>query len=47
MTRIINAFLVLFGARKVFNPKTHFVSRLSGPRKKKPFKLVEKEGQEQ
>lgn len=47
MTRIINAILVLLGVRKAYNPKTHFVSRLSGPRKKKPpFKMVEKEGSE-
>ena len=35
MTRIYNALLVLFGTRKAYNPKTHFVSRLSGPRAKK------------
>jgi hypothetical protein len=29
MTRIKNAFLVLFGARKAYNPKTHFISRYS------------------
>ncbi len=33
--RFFNALLVLFGTRKAYNPKTHFVSRLSGPRKKK------------
>jgi hypothetical protein len=44
--RFYNAILVLIGARKVYNPKTHFVSRLSGPRNKKPFVLVEKEGRE-
>jgi hypothetical protein len=27
MTNIINAFLVLIGLRKAYNPKTHFVSR--------------------
>ncbi len=33
--RFINALLVMVGARKVYNPKTHFISRYSGPRKKK------------
>jgi hypothetical protein len=34
--RFYNAILVLLGARKAYNPKTHFISRYSGPRKKKP-----------
>jgi hypothetical protein len=29
MTRIKNALLVLFGAWKAYNPKTHFISRYS------------------
>jgi hypothetical protein len=29
MKRIYNAILVLLGARKVYNPKTHFISRYS------------------
>jgi hypothetical protein len=37
MKRIYNAILVLLGARKVYNPKTHFISRYSGPRKKKAY----------
>lgn len=29
MTRIKNALLVLIGRYKVYNPKTHFISRYS------------------
>jgi hypothetical protein len=40
MTRIKNALLVLIGRYKTYNPKTHFISRLSGPRKKKALRAA-------
>jgi len=33
--RFYNALLVLIGRYKAYNPKTHFVSRLPGARKRK------------
>ena len=37
MKRIYSALLVLVGVRRAYNPKTHFISRYSGPRKKKAY----------
>jgi len=35
MTRIINAILVLIGRYRAYDPKKYFISRYSGPRKKR------------